>query len=199
MWRRIITSAFSLSLLFSGRANADPDIFNAKAAELNCHRIEKLVILKKIHEHFLSGFSTISLTTLQAPNPGDPKFKITSGIEPGPDGTVDKLEVTLDSIGKPLSFSVVAGTPAALPTQWPDKDPVTLTENSLHFVLENYEKIPAIASYYTSLQQLKIYKGKNTAGEDVAVVDIEVAATDPILRIRVKFNGDFESWELISR
>lgn len=187
-------------LAASGLAMAQelPDVSAAKAAELACHRIERLVVLGRIDEHYLSHFSGMAMVQTEAPNPTDPKFRTTSAVEPGSDGTISSIEILLDSKGRPLNSNLIPGTFPTTPTLWPDRDPVTLAEDGLHFVLENYATIPAVNVYYVAFQSLSIVPGQNTAGEPVAVVDVRASGTDQILRIRLRLDGTFESYEMTS-
>src|SRR5574343_34783 len=75
----------------------------AKAAELACHRIERLVTLRKIDEKFLNRFYSLEILALPQGGTSDPAFKILSSQFPGPDGNSNKIELFMDLNGKTLN------------------------------------------------------------------------------------------------
>lgn len=121
-----------IALGFSTVANAKE--LPGKVSELALHRIEKLVILKKIEKTFLTDLKTVDFKNLTQSNPSDPAFQVTGSQVPGQDGTQKKIELNMDENGKTLSYNVLTGAVAKDPPQWPDKDALSLMEVGLHCV-----------------------------------------------------------------
>ena len=179
---------------FSAYANL---ISNAKAAELSLHRVERLVILKKIEESFQSRPKSLSLVLLPHNNETEPVFKATLTQYPAADGTSKSLDILLNGEGKSLSQTVNSGGEASGFPEWTDKDPVTLAENSLHVILEGAPVKPELVPYNNGLTSFVITQGKNQAGEIFAIVDIRATETDPVLRVHMKNNGELDFYEFL--
>lgn len=167
----------------------------ARAAELSSHRIERLVNLKKIDASFISKLNTIELQKLTKNQVTDPAFLSTVSQYPGTDGTKNQVEIFMDDQGKALSFNVKSGAAAANAPVWTDKDPSTLVENSLHFVLENNETIPALKPFYTGFLSLTLTKG-NKNGADVSIAKITSNETQGVLYVYLKLDGSLLSHEI---
>jgi len=184
--------AFSISPTF---ADIDSTIAPARAAELSSHRIERLVNLKKIDNTFISKLHTIELQKLTKNQVTDPAFLSTVSQYAGADGTKNQVEIFLDDQGKALSFNVKNGSAAANTPVWSDKDPSTLVENGLHFVLENNETKPDVKPFHTGFISMSLSKGSRD-GHDVAVVNLASKETQEHLYIYLKMDGSFEAYEI---
>ena len=190
-----LAAVFSLTSWESQAAQ----ITNAKAAELSLHRIERLVILKKIEESFQSKVKSLSLVLLPHQDPTEASFKATIFQYPATDGSQKSIDIILNEDGKAIGQTVNAGGEALGAPTWPDpnKDPVTLAENSLHYILEGAVTKPELLPYFNGLTSFAITQETNSEGIIHAVVDIGAGPENPILRIRIKTNGDYESAEFL--
>lgn len=192
--KTFITLLAGLFFGFSAQAHS---VSVAKATELSLHRIERLVILKKIEEAFQSKFLSLQMVVLSHSNETEPVFKSTVFQYPASDGTQKSVDIVMNGDGKALSYTVNAGGNAQGEPTWPDKDPVTLTENALHYVIDGSATKPDLVPYNDALSSLQITQGTNQAGEKVAVVDVRSSSVTPTLRIKILTTGDFYSAEFI--
>ena len=167
----------------------------AKAAELGAHRVERLVTLRKIDETFLNKFQSIEVVALTQAVPTDPAFKATVGQVPGPDGTQSILEIFMDGAGKALSNTVKMGTEATTAPRWPEKDPVTLTENALHVVLEGIND-PKIKPYYTGFKSLTVSQDRDATGQTIARFRLQSKEVAKVLEILLKTDGTVISQQI---
>ncbi len=175
-------------------------VTNAKAAELALHRVERLVILKKIEEGFQYKVKSFTLELVPHQNEEEPSFKATLFQYPPKDPNQKPKAVTirLDEEGKPIKeppFVEGDGEADGAP-QWPDKDPVTLAESALHYVLEGSVTKPELGPYHEGITEFTVTQEINQASEAVAVVDFK-AKDQPILRVRIKMDASFDSSEFI--
>lgn len=184
--------AFSIAPSF---ADVESTIAPARAAELSSHRIERLVNLKKIDGTFISKLHTIELQKLTKNQVTDPAYLSTVSQYDGVDGTKNQVEIFLDDQGKALSFNVKSGSAAANAPVWSDKDPSTLVENGLHFVLENNETKADVKPFHTGFISMELFKGTR-GGHDVAVVKIASKETQDHLYVFLKLDGTFEAYEI---
>lgn len=167
----------------------------ARIGELTSHRIERLVNLKKIDGSFISKLRTIEVQKLPTGNAGDPTFLSVVSQFAGSDGTKNQVEIYFDDQGKALSFKLKAGALAQDSTVWPDKDPSTLVENSLHFVLDHVAEKTELKPFYDGLNYLELRK-VHLNGADLAQVEVHSIATQQFLIINLKPDGTFLSYEI---
>lgn len=168
----------------------------AKAAELGVHRVERLVTLKKIDETFLHKFQSAEIVSLTQNAPTDPAFKVTAAQVPGPDGTQSVVEIFLDEKGKALSNTVKMGTEATTAPRWPEKDPVTLTENALHVVLDGIND-PKLKPYYTGFKSLVLTQDRDATGLTIARFRLQSKDVDKVLEILLKTDGTVISQQIV--
>lgn len=181
--------AVALSVLMSGSLAFAEDVTIAKAAELGCHRIERLVDLGRIDEAFLTKFSSLSIA-LDSTNGA--KFKWTGLQNAGADGSANTIELMQDGTGKTIGNpNIIAGAEAGSPT-WPDKDPVTLTETALHYILENGPSAANVAPFYNALTSAVISQ-VNQNGETLASVEFKNSENGSILVVLLKLDATFLS------
>jgi hypothetical protein len=159
----------------------------AQAAELTLHRIERLVTLKIIDAGYMAQFQSMVVESLSGGGAGKPTFKTTSSQAADTGKAANKLEITLDDQAKAISFNAIEGVAATKPTAWPDKDPVTLAESSLHYIEANIAK-PDIAKFNSGLKTLSIGPA-NVNGKDVALVLITSSDIAKTLRVVVGLDG----------
>ena len=195
--KSLIVLASSLGMAIS-TAHAAP-VNNAKAAELNLHRIERLVILKKIEASYQTNYRAMIVQKLTVQNPGDPSYKVTSAEVPGANGTAKTLDVLLDENGKEVSHQAYEGADSVGVPVWPNQDAITLAENSLHWLEDQGPVVAALKPYNDSMTRLDLIPGSNPTGKPVGVVDIQTTAAEPILRIYMTLEGTFDSYQLVPR
>ena len=195
--RMLFTSLLSVSSIVLSGFAAQAKIPSANAAELTCHRIERLVILKKIDAAFLNGLKSISVEVLPPAAPGQPAFKTTSLQEADAGKQASSLVVTLDENGKPVGQPIVAaGIASAKPTVWPGVDPVTILENSLHWVEQNAAKAD-VAKFSSGLKSMSIEPGTMGA-KSVGKVEILSTDTTQTMNIYMGVDGSFISYEVVN-
>ena len=164
----------------------------AQAAELSLHRIERLVTLKKVDAAYANAFSKLELADAPVGNAEGAKFQSTAWQYPAMANQSASLRLLMDSSGKTLRYEVITGQAPAQALTWPDKDPVTLAENSLHY-LESMTAKPEYDVFSDSLASLTVTQSTNASGAVVAVIDITAKETSKILRVVIKADGSFES------
>lgn len=184
----------TLTVLLSGFSASAQTISLAKAAELVCHRIERLVTLKRIDAKFLNQFYALQIEALPPSTPTAPAFRVVVSQLPGPDGKFNQIQLLLDASGKADPNVVVTnGTDATQVPIWPDKDPVTLAENSLHYVLDSVATKPALQPYFESIKSLTLSQVKDPSGQILAKAEITSKLTTTVLQVFVKADGNFSS------
>lgn len=175
----------SLSLLTAGTLAAAQDVTIAKAAELGCHRVERLVDLGRIDEAYLTKFSALKIVLDSS---GGAKFKWTGFQNAGSDGKAYTIELMQDNTGKTIGNpNLIAGSTPVAPT-WPDKDPVTLMETALHYILENGPSQADVAPFYNALTEGVITQTMYN-GSPVALVQFRNSQNASVLEVLVKFDG----------
>jgi len=184
------------SLILSGAVNADT-VTNSKAAELALHRLERLVILKKVDASYQSKLRDIKVEDLAHATPDDPSFKVSLSEFPGVDGTQKKLEIIMNEAGRATSFHEVTGTESLTAPTWGSIDATTLAEDSLHFILDNTGQKPELAPFFNSMSSSQLIPIKDAAGSDAALLLVQAGSKYPILHITVKLDGTFESYQLV--
>lgn len=191
--KRIFIVGLTLSLLSTARAEAIP---LSKAAELGIHRIERLVTLNKIDGNFVNHFSGISAESLTHNAPTDPAFKASGLQVPGADGKSHEVDIFMDVTGKALSYTVINGSDSVSVPTWPDKDPVSLGEDSMHYILDNAPTTPALQPFYASFTSLALTQGMDANGRTMSRATIRSSATNLILEIFLNFDGTFSSYNI---
>ena len=181
------------SLFVSSFALASP-ISNAKAAEFGLHRVERLVLQKKAEAGFLAHLQGMTIEPLVHQNNTDAAFKVVAYQFAAADNSRRKIEMALSEAGKPITVEVKDGgePPVGFPV-WPSANGLTLCEGAIHYILENVSSNSKLQVYFDKLSQFSISAGKNSQGQDVAVVDVVAGAADPVLKIFVKFDGTLDS------
>lgn len=168
----------------------------AKAAELSVHRVERLVTLKKIEEPFMSKFSGVEIEALKQSKPTDPAFKATASQVAGPDGKQSKVEILMDGAGKALSHTVKPGTEATTAPRWPEKDPVTLSENAMHVVLDG-KNDPKFQPYFDGFKSIELSQDRDATGQTIARGKMKAVGVEKTLEVLLKTDGTVISSQLI--
>lgn len=194
----IVVSFFSLQY----DCPAAEDVSNAKAAELSLHRIEKLVFLKRIDEAYLSKFRHLSLTLLPEESQNhdlSAKFKIRAETYPATDGTKKGLDIWMNAQGKVLKYEPLpGGEPHGAPA-WPDKDPVTLSENAMHRILDNVSIVTSLVPFFNSLGEFTISPASDENDPLLAQVDVVSSESHEILSIFLTPDGKFKKEEYLPK
>lgn len=184
------------TLLITGSVMAHPGgagASNAKAIELSAHRIDRLVALSKIDGSFLKKMSKIQVTVVQNQAPVFYKT-VVSQTQPA-QGKPMQVEISLDEDGKPLAFQLLAGGVAGPDQGFTDKNAGELTENALHYVLENAAngKVALFDKSATSVTLTTATKN----GQAAALVQVISSATTEKLNIYLKLDGTLISAEVV--
>lgn len=178
------TIAVALITLFSFSALAQ-DVTIARAAELGCHRIERLRDLGRIDEAYVNKFQSLRI---EENSTAGGKFKFLAFQAPGSGGSAHQIELNLAADGKVIgSHKEIKGTDGVAP-QWPDKDPVTLTENGLHYVLENGPIKSEVAPFFNSLTEAVIAQVQEN-GQTLARVQFKNSQSTKVLEVTLKTDG----------
>lgn len=189
---------FSLAAAVCAVSASAQDAPRGKAAELSLHRLEKLVILRRIDPSFLTASTSV---TLEAPRTEDPYYIAKIAQVPGADGTRKVLEVQLDFEGRVLRHSVAAGAESVGAPVWPDKDPVTLMEYALHCVVGELigtstvcaDRMAILEPYLNGFKALTLAPVLGADGVPTgAVVTLEAEGVEKALKVRFQVNGDLD-------
>lgn len=189
--KTVIIASMFLSVLSVNLARAEA-VAPARAAELSVHRIEKLVTLKKVDENFMKNFYGMSITRLSPTQPADPAFKATIIQVPGADGKSHQCEILMDANGKALNNVVKTGSDSVNAPAWPAKDALSLTENSMHYVLENGPSNPKVKPFFTGFTNLVLTQFIEN-GQAMSRASIRSSETKAILEVVLKADGTFVS------
>ena len=181
-----------LMTFVSVQAQAAP-IAVAKASELTCHRIERLVTLKKIDETFMTKLHTVTIQILPQGSSADPYFKATASQYIGADGTMNQVDIFMDDQGKALSYVVKPGAVAQAAPVWPDKDTVTLMENSLHYIIEEGPTNANVKPFYTGFTEHALTQVTDAQGQTLSRMEVHSSQTNKVLEIFLKVDGTFVS------
>lgn len=184
------TVALSLSLSALLSANAMGAVTLGKAAELACHRLEKLVSLGKAEESFITKFSSLQISKLQPSKPADPAFKVTISQHAGADGSSKQIDIMLDVNGKGIAQTVKAGPEASNAPVWSDKDALSLVEYALHHISDSDDA--DLKPFLNGLTSLKLKQMKNDNGTSARVV-MNSKDTTKALEVNLNENGSVES------
>lgn len=192
--KTILLTLTSLLISTAIFAHADgPGVTKAKAIELSAHRVDRLVTLKKIDASFLKKLSSIEVIVVENQAPVYYKTRVSQTMPA--EGNPMQLEISLDEDGKPLAFQVIPNGVAGPDMAWPDKNSVELTEQALHYVLENTSdaKIVPFNTEATTVTLSKAVLEKQT----VVLGQVSSSATTDKLNVYLKFDGSFISAEVV--
>lgn len=184
------------TLLVTGSIMAHPggpSASNAKAIELSAHRIDRLVALSKIDASFVKKMSTIEVKVVQNQEPVFYKT-VVSQTQPA-QGKPMQVEISLDEDGKPLAFQLLAGGVAGPDMGFTEKNAGELTENALHYVLENVAN-GKVALFDKSATSVTLTKGTKN-NQAAAMVQVLSSATTEKLNIYLKLDGTLISAEVV--
>lgn len=187
--------ALSFSLIALLSTNAMAAVTLGKAAELACHRLEKLVALGKADETFITKFSSLQITALQPVKPTDPAFKVTILQYPGVDGNVNQADIMLDANGKGIAQTVKFESEAVNAPEWSDKDALTLVEYALHYIADSDDV--ELQPFLKGLTSLNLKQFQNE-GISFGKVTFNSKDTTKTLEINLNMNGTVESVQILA-
>lgn len=180
-----------LVLLFPFFAFTQEKVSPAKAAELSVHRVERLVILKKIPQSFLDHLIEIRLTeTSDESQPFVSEFFLEST-----ENKTANLRIWMDNSGKAIKHELVSESLSPSPFTWPNKDSATLLEEGLHFVLEGWAQHPEVKIYFDKFESIAL-KPKLDGEILTAEFTVSAVGVSQKLHIFLKDDGTFISYEL---
>lgn len=156
-------------------------VTSAKVAELALHRVGKLVDLKKIDASFVTHFHAVQVTVLPKGEASGAAYKALVYQAPN-GGNHASVEILMDQAGKALSHQV-NGSASAGAAQWPSKDPLSIAENALHFVLDQAGN-EALKPFRASLVEMNL-----TAVDGVAKAVIKSSETSKVLVVSLSLSG----------
>jgi hypothetical protein len=154
-------TVISLSNFAFAHGGAEGEISAAKAGELALHRIGKLVDLKKIDAAFVSQIAGVQVAVLPDGNSAGAAYKAIGYLSPGSDGKSSKIEILIDGAGKALS-NVVSMAQGTSGVQWPSADPLTISENAFHYVLDHAADA-AVKPYFDGFTQMTLAESNEEA------------------------------------
>jgi hypothetical protein len=187
---KILIGAFVLTVSMGASAAS---ITLAKAAELTAHRVDRLVTLSKIDASFLKKAAKIEISSIENTPPA--AFRAVVSQTAIAEGTALKLEIIFDGDGKALFFQQLPGGQPGPEPAWPLIDPITLLEDSLHYVLDNGTADSRLAPYLTSLSTVVLSKGQKD-GQEIAISTMTSLAQPQKLKVYLKMDGTFISAEV---
>lgn len=158
----------------------------SKAVELGVHRIERLVTLKKIDPIFETALIGLSAEPSQE---NGATYKVYGYVPPGADGKSLTITLWMDSQGRALAYNVTPAQMPISPYAWPAKDSVTLMEEGLHFVLEQWVQYPEVKAYYTGLQTISMAPFQDAQGNLLAQFKVTSDDDARTLTINLKPDG----------
>ena len=99
--KNLITAFAFLTIASTTFAHEDARITSGKILELTTHRIDRLVVLKKVDPNFLKHLEKIQVTAVENQSPV--AFKALASQTAPAQGQALQLEITFDKTGKRLS------------------------------------------------------------------------------------------------
>lgn len=187
----IVMTAFS----FIAKVEA---ITPAKAAELACHRLERLALQKKIDKSYLTQFQKMTVESLQNDSSGAAfavtAYQVSSDLEEN----IQPLSITilLDAEGVILKYVVNEGGVSGSGVNWPGKNPVVLTESGLHYVIDNQSKLEALKPFVENFQSLAL-NPKVVNGNTVAELTMSNHLDNTKLVLILDLNGKILNKEVL--
>lgn len=197
--KHLVCGALGFVILVGSAQAQAASVNNGKATELALHRVERLVIQNKIDASFQTKLSGVSVKVIPPHHGGDPSFEILIAQYPAADGSRRKVMIPIDSTGKAGTQKVTNGGEAANAPAWPEKDSISLFEESLHWLAEQSKTKPEFSAIESALSVVSLTQVTGQGGSLLAQVDLEGKEKEPFLRVRLKTDGTFDSSEFVSR
>ena len=193
MKKTLTLASLALMTLSLYTPSALAAVSNAKAIKLAPHRVDRLVALNKLDKSFVTKMEKVEVVVVE--NQAPVYFKATVSQTAPATGNPVQVQISLDQDGKPLAFQLVAGGIAGPDSAWPGKTAGELTENALHYVLENAAS-GKIALFDKSATSVTLTKA-NLNNEAVALGQVRSSATTEKLNIYLKMDGSLIKAEVV--
>jgi hypothetical protein len=195
-----LKSLLALSMILSAaQAQAAGPVAQGRIAELSLHRMENLVILKKIQPSHVNNMRSLALTALPHSTDEEATYQVVAAQYPAADGSQSSVTIPMRADGKALKQTETFVGESASAPKWPTLDAVTLAENALHCIqgeiVDNARPqlcaSPELAAYNSGFSSLVLSQDTQDPNETgpVAVVDIRAQGASRVLRIRLKADG----------
>lgn len=172
------------------------DIPPVKAAELACHRVDRLVVLKKIDKSYLSKFQTLQLVELPSNDPSGGKYQVTANQTAPHHGNPLSVSVLIDPTGKVLKHQVYETGSLGPEIAWPGKDPISLAEAGLHYVLDEHLKNEQLRPFAMDFQSLVLLQKPYGSGK-LAEMTLFSSTTTAKLILKLDLNGKLLQKEVV--
>ncbi len=192
---KVIAMTVLMSSQVWAHGGSHGEITLAKASELALHRVGKLVDLKRIEPNFVNKFYAVQIVALPDGPAGSPSFKVLAHQAPGADGTRMTVEIILDEKGKALSHKVNAGASSAAP-DWPRKDPLTISENAFHYLLDN--GTGNLKPFAEASTEMTLSAGKDSNGNTVAKAIFKSSQTNQKLEVTLSLDAVYITSQLLN-
>ncbi len=186
-YKSVLICITSLLFVFVSSQGNTEEITTIKAAELACHRVDRLVVLKKIDADFISKFEKLELVEV-TPDSTGVRFEVTVYQSHPLNGSPNSLSIWLDGSGKVLKHTVNAGGFSNPEFEWPEKDPVTLAETGLHYVLDEHLENQQLRPFALDFMSLSLTQ-KKTSQNTLAEMTIKSRTTSSKLILVMDLNG----------
>lgn len=171
---------------FLASASSFAAVSTAEVAELQFHKLSRLVQTKKIDAAFADHLQSLKVL------PQDAKVLVTFVQESDTDGMAPPmLNIVADLAGKAVSYNVVPGQTARNFVNWGGKSPMDLFEKGLEYVADS--KDAAIAPFQDRISTASIAPA--TTGQGFAVVTVLAGEGDGMLVITLDAQGKVLSAE----
>lgn len=192
--KAILSLIVGLGITASGSTVLAARIANGNAAELAAHRIEKLVLLKKVPAAFQNQFLGLEVKQITPGGPNRPSFEVIASQEVDEGKVANKISVILDENGKALSHNLIAGTAPTSPTAWKGKDPLTLTELAVHHIehMMSDAKLPPFYKGMKAIRLSQVQHGTHT----MVVVEFLSDLVPEKLEMMLESDGDLISYQV---
>ena len=199
-WKNFLVLNVAAAVAFGASSVAMADIATrARAAELSLHRVEKLIILKKIDASFQTAVNQLDLAVQPSDTdaPGGTYFRAIMSEVPAQDSTRKSVKLFMDDQGKTLIHKPMSGGDAFNPPIWPAKDPISLMEVAMHCVqgelIENSHACadhPELPAFNRDFQNLTLSQLRDAAGvPSGALATIQAEKSHSLLKIRINLDG----------
>lgn len=192
--KAILSVIFGLAITTSGSTVFASRIANGNAAELGAHRIEKLVLLKKVPTAFQNQLLGLEVKRINPGGPNKPSFEVVASQEVDQGKVANKISVILDENGKTLSHSLIAGTAPTSPTAWKGKDPLTLTELAVHHI-EHMMSDVKLPPFYDGMKAIRLSQVQHGT-QTMVVVEVLSDLVPGKLEMMLQSNGDLVSYQV---
>lgn len=188
--KRLLSFSILLASLSSPALAARVE--NGSAAELAAHRLERLVLQKKLPVEFQTQFLGLEVNTVAPGGPNAPTFEVVASQDVDAGKPANKVILNLDETGRMLSYNSLAGSTPSAPLKWTGKDPLTLAELSLHH-LEHLKGDKTVLPFYSDLKALRLSQMQH-GSMVMPVVEMVSSATANKLILNMDSEGKLVSF-----